>query len=101
MKLVHSEVYMGKTIEVFYEHVRWQFRTSEWDNGDRYTVKISGERYAPKQKRDGDGTYWELGKAIGAAKLSIKKNATKTDEIARLEAEIARLQAELEVLRKA
>jgi hypothetical protein len=97
MKVVHSEVYMGKTIEIFYRIAKYEERTSVWDNGKRYTVKINGEWFTPKSKNGNE--YWELSKAIGGAKSSIKKNATRADEIARLEEEIATLQAKLDALR--
>ena len=81
MKIVHTEIYMGKTIEIY---------------SDR-TATIDGEKF-----KDADGrirAYMNIGTAKMAAKAKIRKNASKADEIKKLEAEIEALQAKLKEMR--
>ena len=85
MKNVHTEIYFGKTIEVFY-------------NG-YYSVKIDGETLVPRGGGVTTGNYLDCKKAIGSAKISIRKNMNKANEIANIESEIERLQARLKELR--
>jgi hypothetical protein len=95
MKLVKTEIFMCKTIEVFEEYNRKYYRFE-------YTVKIEGEHLhsvSSGKKRETPSVYATESRAIGAAKSSIRKNASKDDEIKRIEAEIAELQARLEMLR--
>ena len=92
MKLVHTEIFLNKTIDVFEEYDRKYYRCI-------YTAKIDGELLVPRGGGVSDGRYYEIKKAVTSAKLSIRKNLNKADEIAKLEAQIAELQARLEKLR--
>jgi hypothetical protein len=88
MKRVHTEIYMGKTIEVFYNV-----------NYSHYFVKIDGNILVPRGGGVTSGEYHDMKKAIMSAKVSIRKNTAKTNEVANIEREIAALQARLEALR--
>lgn len=88
MKLVHTEIFMGKTIEVFN------------NNGRYYFVKIDGNVLVPRGGGVSSGEYRYIEKAVTSAKISIKKNISKADEIANIEKEIEILQARLAALRK-
>jgi hypothetical protein len=83
MTKVHSEVYLGKTIEIF-KYTRWDFCRNE------YGYEIDGE------KQEG---YATMSRALGAAKSHLKKSMTKNQEIAKIENEIAELQIRLEALK--
>lgn len=87
MKLVKTEIFRGKTIEVFKADYR------------HFSVKIDGETLVPRGGGVSDGKYTDETKAITSAKISIRKNMSKADEIANIESEIARLQARLKELR--
>lgn len=87
MKLVHTEIFMGKTIEVFNNNYRYFF------------VKIDGNVLVPRGGGVSSGEYYDIKKAITSAKISIKKNMSKSDEIANIEKEIKILQAKLAALR--
>lgn len=87
MKLVRTEIFLGKTIEVFKIDYRY------------FLVKIDGEVLVPRGGGVSDGKYLDETKAITSAKISIRKNIKKADEIANIESEIARLQARLKELR--
>ena len=91
MKKVHTEIYMGKTIEVFRDCGFFDYRC--------FFVKIDGNILVPRGGGVSSGKYIDVQKAVTSAKLSIKKNMNKADEIANIEKEIARLQAILAELK--
>ena len=95
MKKIHTEIFMGNTIDIFIEYIKKY-------NCDIYTVKINGaylHSINSGKKSEEPSTYATKGRAIGGAKSSIKKNMSKNDEIVYIEKEIARLQAKLKELK--
>jgi hypothetical protein len=91
MKKVHTEIYYGKTIDVFQHWNEEYFRYY-------YTAEVDGIPFMAKTDRY-IATYRTAKMAAGSAKHSITLNASKADEIKKIEEQIAELQAKLEKLR--
>lgn len=81
MTKICTEIFLNKTIEIFK------------DNG-YFIAKIDGEILVPRGGGVSDGKHRNITKAITSAKLSIRKNITKADKIAELQAMIAKLENE-------
>lgn len=97
MTKVHTQIYYGKTIDVF------RVRNEEWRRYD-YITEIDGKPLKVKgsfnyEQYPAYSAYGTIGRAAGAAKHSLTLHASKDDKIKDIERQIAELQAELKKLR--
>lgn len=87
MKKIHSEIYLGKTIDVFREYNDKYFRYD-------YTVQIDGKDSNFKESRN---SYATIGRATMVAKRSIKRDMSVTKKNAN-KITVAELKKQLEIL---